>query len=92
VLYEEWLQKQMEAYRLEDIRRIWQTNFPAIKNLSLFYFLRHTKKTNSMAKHSSLVAMDFDQNLLKYSLEGEKHLVLIGHLKGTISFVNSVKN
>lgn len=91
VLYEEWLQRQMEAYRLGDIRNIWHNKFQPSSKASMFYFLRYNKRTSTMAKNSSLVAIDFEKNLLKHSDQHEKSYVLLGDLRGTISFVNAIK-
>ena len=71
VLYEDWLQRQMEAYRLDDLRNHWHSKFQPTSNASMFYFHRYNKKASMMAKNSSLVAIDFDQNLLNHSNDQE---------------------
>jgi hypothetical protein len=89
VLYEGWLQRQMEGYRIADIRDSKRQKFPVTHNISLFYFMRNLKKANNMAKNSSLAAMDYDQRVIRHDRTHPLHFVIVGDLKGTISFANA---
>jgi len=82
----------LEAYRLYDMRKKLSPKVPQNQHISLFYYLRHLKISNTQLKGSSLVVIDQEQKILKNTIDKEnKAFVIVGNLKGVCSFINPIQ-